>query len=230
MATIAFDGACCNFGDRRALGPVTVTLTESRIGIIGPNGGGKSTFVRLINGLGDATAGRVTVDGIDPAKDGRAVRRRVGFVFSDADSQIVMPTVAEDVAFSLRLRKVPKAQRAGLVDAALARVGLSGHGDDSPHDLSGGEKQLLALTSVLVLEPDVIIADEPTTLLDLRNRRRLRHVFDGLDQQLIVVTHDLDFLTGFDRVLCLEGGRIVDDGAPNDVIGAYVARMEAEED
>lgn len=226
MPVIRFEDACCDFGSRRALGPVAAELTERRIGVIGPNGGGKSTFVRLINGLDEATAGRVTVDGVDPAKDGRAVRRHVGFVFSDADNQIVMPTVAEDVAFSLRLRKVPVRDRRPLVDAALARVGLLGHADDSPHDISGGQKQLLALTSVLALEPDLIIADEPTTLLDLRNRRALRNVFEELDQQLVVVTHDLDFLDGFHRVLCIERGRIVDDGAPGDVIPAYVRRME----
>lgn len=227
MTVIRFDAVTCDFEDRRALGPVTVELAERRIGVIGPNGGGKSTFVRLINGLEEASSGTVSVGGLDPARKGREVRRGVGFVFSDADNQIVMPTVAEDVGFSLRQRGVPPKERGPLVDAALRRFGLAGHADHSPHLLSGGQKQLLALTSVLVLEPDVIIADEPTTLLDLRNRMLLRDVFAGLPQQLIVVTHDLDFLDGFDRVLCIEDGRIVDDGAPGPVIDGYVARMGA---
>ncbi|MBV7295274.1 energy-coupling factor ABC transporter ATP-binding protein [Corynebacterium sp. TAE3-ERU12] len=225
MPTIQFTDVTCDFFGRRAIGPVSVALSEQRIGIIGPNGGGKSTFVRLINGLDDATTGTVTVDGVNPSSDGRAVRRRVGFVFSDADSQIVMPTVAEDVGFSLRQRKVKKADRAEMVSRALADVGLADHADASPHTLSGGQKQLLALTSVLVLEPDLIIADEPTTLLDLRNRRQLHHVFAELAQQLIVVSHDLDFLEGFDRVLCFEDGLLVDDGEPERVIADYVARM-----
>lgn len=226
MPRILFDSVTCDFEGRRALGPVTADLSEHRIGIIGPNGGGKSTFVRLINGLGDATSGTVTVDGVDPSRKGREVRRSVGFVFSDADNQIVMPTVAEDVAFSLRQRGVPPKERPALVDAALRRFGLGDHADQSPHLLSGGQKQLLALTSVLVLEPRLVIADEPTTLLDLRNRRLLKKTFDGLDQQLIVVSHDLDFLADFDRVLCIEDGAIVDDGEPTAVINGYVRRME----
>lgn len=226
MPTITFSEAVVDYPSRRALGPLSTELSERRIGVIGPNGGGKSTFVRLINGLEDASSGSVTVDDTDPSKDGKKVRRQVGFVFSDADNQIVMPTVGEDVSFSLRQRKVPVAQREAKVRSALAAVGLDGHYDDSAHTLSGGQKQLLALTSVLVLEPELIIADEPTTLLDLRNRRKLRAVFEGLSQQLIVVTHDLDILTGFDRVICIENGQIVDDGDPDEVVRRYLVRME----
>lgn len=226
MATISFSGAVVDYPNRRALGPVSVELTEHRIGVIGPNGGGKSTFVRLINGLEDTSEGSVSVDEVDPGKDGRKVRRKVGFVFSDADNQIVMPTVGEDVSFSLRQRKIPVNEREEKVRTALAGVGLQEHYDDSAHTLSGGQKQLLALTSVLVLEPELVIADEPTTLLDLKNRRRLRGVFEGLAQQLIVVTHDLDILAGFDRVLCIEDGQIVDDGEPTGVVERYVERME----
>ena len=111
MTVIRFDSVTCDYEGRRALGPVTVELSERRIGIIGPNGGGKSTFVRLINGLADASSGRIDVGGLDPARKGREVRRNVGFVFSYADNQIVMPTVAEDVSFSLRQRGVPPKQR-----------------------------------------------------------------------------------------------------------------------
>ncbi|UBI03342.1 energy-coupling factor ABC transporter ATP-binding protein [Corynebacterium freneyi] len=227
MTVIRFDSVTCDFDGRRALGPVTVELSERRIGIVGPNGGGKSTFVRLINGLTDASSGRVDVGGLDPARKGREVRRNVGFVFSDADNQIVMPTVAEDVAFSLRQRGIAPKDRDGLALSALRRFDLHDHADHSPHLLSGGQKQLLALTSVLVLEPELIIADEPTTLLDLRNRRSLAATFASLDQQLIVVTHDLDFVADFDRVLCIEDGLIVDDGDPRTVIDSYVSRMGA---
>ncbi len=210
------------------LGPVTTTLREARIGVIGANGSGKSTMARLINGLAEPTSGTVTVDGLDVSAHGRDVRRRVGFVFSDADSQIIMPTVHEDVAFSLRRLKLDRQEREARVGAALDRFGLLPHAADSPHTLSGGQKQLLALASVLVIEPELIIADEPTTLLDLRNRTRIACEFAALEQQLIVVTHDLDLVSDFDRVLCIDGGRVIDDGAPRDVIDGYVARMRAE--
>lgn len=204
---------------------INLELTEQRIGIIGANGGGKSTLIRLINGLGEATSGSVTVDGIDVATKAREVRRRVGFVFADAETQIVMPNVRDDVAFSLRRLKLPRAERERRVNAALERFHLTEHADKSPHVLSGGQKQLLALAAVLVMEPEVIIADEPTTLLDLRNRKDLKRHFDALEQQLIVVSHDLDFLTDFDRVLCLDNHRVVADGTPKEVISYYQELM-----
>lgn len=234
MPTIAFDRAAANYSGRQILHPTTLSLTERRIGIIGENGGGKSTLVRLINGLGSVTGGTVTYDGMNVAKQAREVRKKVGFIFSDADNQIVMPTVAEDIAFSLRKRKLPKDERDRLVHGALERFGLADHADTSPHLLSGGQKQLLALAAVLILNPSTIIADEPTTLLDLRNRLHIRNIFAQLEQQLIVVTHDLDFITDFDRVIRVSAGEIVDDGAPEPVIDRYVRDMtraaRAEED
>jgi len=223
MPTITFEDVSVTFAgdDSPTLDRISLTLAEHRIGIIGANGSGKSTLARLINGLGDATSGRVLVDAADVARHGRDIRRRVGFVFSDAENQIVMPQVRDDVAFSLRRLKLSRAERDARVDAALARFGLTDLAGNSPHTLSGGQKQLLALASVLVIEPDLIIADEPTTLLDLRNRDRIVAEFARLEQQLIVVTHDLDILADFDRVLCLDDGHIVADGAPDEVCAHY---------
>ena len=225
MSRIDFNNVSVSFDDKQVLTNISLTLSEQRIGIIGANGGGKSTLVRLINGLGEPTEGEVLVDTVDVAKHGKEVRRKVGFVFSDAENQIVMPNVRDDVDFSLRRLKLPKAERAARVDAALERFGLSSLAEQSPHTLSGGQKQLLALAAVLVMQPTVIIADEPTTLLDLRNRDRIRREFACLEQQLIVVTHDLDFLSDFDRVLCIDNHRVAADGAPEDVIPFYTDLM-----
>ena len=230
MPTIAFDRASATYSGRQILKPTTLTLTENRIGIIGENGGGKSTLVRLINGLGPVTGGTVTYEGMNVAKQAKAIRKNVGFIFSDADNQIVMPTVAEDIAFSLRKRKLPKDERNQLVQEALERFGLANHSDASPHLLSGGQKQLLALAAVLILNPTTIIADEPTTLLDLRNRLHIRNIIAQLEQQIIVVTHDLDFLMDFDRVIRVSAGEIVDDGAPKEVIDRYVSDMTRAEE
>lgn len=225
MPRIDFNNVSVSFDDKQVLTNISLTLSEQRIGIIGANGGGKSTLVRLINGLGEPTEGEVLVDTVDVAKHGKEVRRKVGFVFSDAENQIVMPNVRDDVDFSLRRLKLPKAERAARVDAALERFGLSSLAEQSPHTLSGGQKQLLALAAVLVMQPTAIIADEPTTLLDLRNRDRIRREFARLEQQLIVVTHDLDFLSDFDRVLCIDNHRVAADGAPEDVIPFYTDLM-----
>lgn len=230
MPTITFDRAAANYSGRQILQPTTLTLTEKRIGIIGENGGGKSTLVRLINGLGAVTGGTVTYEGMNVAKQAKEIRKKVGFIFSDADNQIVMPTVAEDIAFSLRKRKLSKTQRNQLVQEALEHFGLANHADTSPHLLSGGQKQLLALVAVLILNPTTIIADEPTTLLDLRNRLHIRNIFAQLEQQVIVVTHDLDFIADFDRVIRVSAGEIVDDGEPKEVIDRYIRDMTRAEE
>ena len=221
MAEIVFDRVTHRYDGDAVLADVSLTLTERRVGVIGANGSGKSTLARLINGLVSPTSGRVLVDGLDVARNGREVRRRVGFVFTNPDNQIVMPTVREDVAFSLRRLKLPAADAAARVDRTLDRVGLTELADRPAHRLSGGQKQLLALAAVLVAEPDVIVADEPTTLLDARNAALVERHFAALDQQLIVVTHRLEAVEEFDRVLVVDEGRIAFDGSPADALEAY---------
>ncbi|WP_343065155.1 ABC transporter ATP-binding protein [Nocardioides mesophilus] len=206
---------------RAVLRDVAVRFEEQRVGVIGANGSGKSTFARLLNGLVVPTQGRVRVDGLDTRSDGRGVRRRVGFCFTDPDAQIVMPTVAEDIGFGLRRRGWSRAEVAERVAAALAAYGLEGHADHPAHLLSGGQKQLLALASVLVTEPAVLVMDEPTTLLDLRNALRVAEVVAGLPQQVVLVTHHLELLAGFDRVLVFDEGRLVADDLPDAAVAYY---------
>jgi biotin transport system ATP-binding protein len=221
--TILLDGVTHRFGERTVLRGIDLELRERRIGIVGANGSGKSTLARLLNGLVVPSSGTVLVDGLDTRREGAAVRRRVGFVFSDPDAQIVMPTVAEDVAFSLRRSGLPRDAVRERVGQALARFGLQEHADHPAHLLSGGQKQLLALTSVLVTEPAVLVCDEPTTLLDARNARRVGELLAALPQQLVLVTHHLEQVEGFDRVLVVEDGRVVADGAPQPALTAYRA-------
>lgn len=227
MPAIEFRDVAVNYDGEQILAPLNVSLTEQRIGVIGSNGSGKSTTVRLINGLIEPTSGLVLYDGLTPERHGKEIRKRVGFVFSDAESQIVMPRVADDVAFSLRRFKLPRDEVKRRVAEVLERFELTDRAEHSPHTLSGGEKQMLALASVLVIEPDTIIADEPTTLLDLRNRRRIVRELMALDQQLIVVTHDLEMLRDFDRVLVIDDGQLVYDGAPGEAIAFYTDLMDA---
>lgn len=206
---------------RTVLREVDVAVGERRVGVIGANGSGKSTFVRLLNGLVIPTEGTVTVNGLDTHKDGRAVRRQVGFCFTNPDAQIVMPTVREDIAFGLRRRDLSKTQKAARVEEAMRRFDLTGHADHPAHLLSGGQKQLLALASVLITEPSVLVLDEPTTLLDLRNARRVSRFVEELDQQVVLVTHHLDLLAGFDRVLVFDEARLVHDGTPDEAVAYY---------
>ncbi|MBB5789465.1 ATP-binding cassette domain-containing protein [Jiangella mangrovi] len=215
------------YGDRTVLRDVSVTLTEQRVGVIGANGSGKSTFARLLNGLVLPTTGSVTVDGLSTrGRSGAEVRRSVGFVFTDPDAQILMPTVAEDVAFGLR--DLPRAVVSERVAEALSSFGLAGHADHPAHLLSGGQKQLLALCSVLVTEPKVLVCDEPTTLLDLRNTRRVLALLAELPQRVVLVTHDLDAVLAMDRVLVFDDGRLVFDGLPAEAVAFYVDLSSSE--
>lgn len=211
-------------GDVEVLHTTSLTLTEQRVALVGANGSGKSTLARLLNGLVAATSGRVVVDGLDVASDGAAVRRRVGFCFTDPAAQLVMPTVAEDIALSLR-RVVPdKARRREAALEVLGRYGLAPLADRSVHSLSGGQRQLLALAGVLATDPEVVVADEPTTLLDLRNTRMIGELLLSLRQQLVLVTHDLDLALRCDRALLVEDGRVVADGDPASVVDDYRSR------
>ncbi len=212
-------------GERLALDGISVSLAEQRVGVIGANGSGKSTFARLLNGLIVPDDGTVTVDGLSTSREAREVRRKVGFVFTDPDAQIVMPTVGEDVAFGLRGSGLPKPEIARRAAEVLGRFGLGGFHDRPAHLLSGGEKQLLALCSVLITEPAVLVCDEPTTLLDLRNARLIGHLLGRLPQRLVLVTHDLAVLADFDRVLVFDGGRLVTDDRPAGAVAYYRALM-----
>jgi biotin transport system ATP-binding protein len=213
------------FGRRQVLSDVSVALDERRIAIIGANGSGKSTFARLLNGLQLPTRGRVLVDGADTRSHGREIRRRVGFGFQNPDNQIVFPLVSEDLAFGMSNLGLPAEEVERRIRDVLERYDLAHLRDAATYHLSGGEKQLLALAGVLVTEPDYVVLDEPMTLLDLRNKRRIAQVIASLPQTVVVVSHDLDFLSGFDRALVFDDGRIAVDDVPPVAVRAYIERL-----
>jgi len=204
---------------------VDVTLPERRIAVVGPNGAGKSTLLKLVNGLAEPTSGTVLVNGIEPKANPGLARRQAGYVFTNPMAQLVMSTPVADVELSLRSSIKDRRARHRRALKLLDRQGLSDIAGRSVHDLSGGERQLVSLASVLAVEPDIILADEPTTLLDLRNREMLRIAFERLEQQILCCTHDLELAASFDRALAVEGGQIVDDGEPAAVIARYRSRM-----
>ena len=222
---IRFDSVSHAFGEKPVLRDISLTLAERRIAIVGANGSGKSTFARMINGLLLPDQGRVTVAGLDTARDGKAVRQRVGFVFQNPDNQIVFPIVEEDIAFGMKNLRLKKPEIETKTDEMMRRYGLEGHRSHPAHLLSGGQKQLLAISGVLVMEPDVIVFDEPTTLLDLRNKIRVAEAIEALGQTAIVVTHDLDLVADFDRAIVFDDGRILADDAPSPALKRYVEAM-----
>lgn len=221
--TIDLENAAVRFGDRTALESVSVSLDQRRIAVIGANGSGKSTFARLLNGLVTPTSGTVAIHGVTTAAHAKHLRGMVGFVFSNPDAQIIMPTVAEDVAFSLRGIPISAEEKAERVARALDEFGLAEHASAPAHELSGGQKQLLALCAVLIRNPAIVVADEPTALLDARNARIITgHLLDeNADRQVVLVTHDLLLAARCDVAIRFEAGRLVDNGEPERVIERY---------
>jgi biotin transport system ATP-binding protein len=207
---------------RLVLDEVTVQLDQHRIAVIGANGSGKSTFARLLDGLVAPTRGTARVLGFDVAREAKRMRAEVGFVFTNPDAQILMPTVAEDVRLSLKGSGLDRSTIDARVASVLAAYGLAAHADAPAYSLSGGQKQLLALASVLVREPKLVIADEPTTLLDLGNARRIGTLLiEELPAQLVVVTHDLELAARCDIALRFHEGRLVELGDPAAVVERY---------
>lgn len=213
--------------DKVILAPLSLTLAEQRIAVIGANGSGKSTLLRLINGLVLPSTGTVHVNGRNTRTEATAVRRSVGFVFTDPLSQLVMPTPQEDLELSLRRQKLGKKERAHKAAAILADHGLGHLAQSSIFELSGGERQLTALATVLAVAPDILVLDEPSTLLDLRNTKLLMDRLDALEQQIVMSTHDLALAAGFDRVLVIDNGDVAYDGDPREAIARYRALVGA---
>ena len=187
------------------------------IGVVGPNGGGKSTLARMLNGLLAPDSGLVRVLGLDPATEPYVARKRVGVLFQNPENGLVAPFVEDDVAFGLENLGTPVEEMLVRVPAALRAVGLEGYDKRETHTLSGGEKQRLALAGLLAVEPEVLALDEPTSMLDPVGRGGLLRVLDGLrgDKTVLHVTHHLEELIRADRILVLNGGRLVTEVAPN---------------
>ncbi|URK88347.1 energy-coupling factor ABC transporter ATP-binding protein [Rhizobium sp. RCAM05350] len=218
---IRFSGASVTYGERAVLQPLTLSLIERRIGIIGLNGSGKTTFARLINGLVKPTTGQVTVNGLDTVQDASATLAAAGFIFQNPQHQIIMPIVHEDIAFGLKNRGMKADEIERRTAAVLERFGIAHLARRRVHELSGGETQLVAIASVLVTGPGILILDEPTNQLDLKNRLLVERTIAGLDEHTIVISHDLPLIEQFDRVLLFHEGRLVADGPVSESIRTY---------
>ena len=183
-----------------------------RVGLIGPTGSGKTTLLALIVGLVRPGSGQVEVLGKVRTReaDFQQIRGPVGLLFQDADDQLFCPTVAEDVAFGPLNLGVPRTEVRHVVAEVLESLGLAGYEERITYKLSGGEKRLVALATVLAMRPEVLLLDEPTSGLDEPSADRVRAILAGLPQAMLVVSHDRPFLRGLaSRCLTLSGGRLL---------------------
>ncbi|XUY27331.1 energy-coupling factor ABC transporter ATP-binding protein [Agrobacterium sp. rho-8.1] len=218
---IRFDEAGVAFEGRAAVEPLTLALNERRIGVIGLNGSGKTTFARMINGLTKPTSGRVIVNGLDTVKDASEVLKDVGFIFQNPQNQIILPMIRDDIAFGLKNKGLNGSAIDKAVDTILQRFDIQHLAKRRAHELSGGELQLSALAALTITSPKILIMDEPTNQLDLKNRALVERTMAGLEQGLIVITHDLPLLESFDRVLLFHQNRLHADTSPADAIQLY---------
>lgn len=204
-----------------ALSDISLTITQGEyVALLGHNGSGKSTLSRIIGGLTSPTSGRVTVAGLDAAKPGNRarVRQLIGMIFSDPDNQIVATVVEDDVGWGLAARGFPLEVIVQRTREALVAVGLPDAYGRAPNELSGGQRQRLAIAGVLALEPSVLIADEPTAMLDPRSRLEIAALLRQLNHErgltVLHVTHLLEEAAHAHRVVALDGGRVALDAPP----------------
>lgn len=232
-------------GHRRILKDVSLQFTAKRTAVLGLNGSGKSTLLGLFNGLTHPDEGIVRVNGVDtletPSRGSQSTRGNshgarghsqgafegVGMLFAQPEAQLIMPTVAEDIDLSLRRAAAVEGsalsseQRRERIRELLRERGLEHLENQSVFTLSGGEKQLVALTSVLAARPQILLLDEPTTLLDLRNRARLLKHLESLDQMLVLSTHDLDLAASCDEAVIIHDGRLLAQGDAAQLVQQY---------
>ena len=190
------------------------------IGLVGANGVGKSTLLKLLVGLHLPTSGSIQLNdwAVEP-KNLSQIREKIGYVFQDSDSQLFMSTAYEDIAFAPRNYGLPKKEVDARVNHALDAIGIQYLRDKQIYKMSGGEKKLVSIATILSMTPDVILMDEPSIALDPRNRRRLIQLLNSFSQIKIIASHDLDMiLDTCERTILLSDGKIVCDGATKDIL------------
>lgn len=231
--TIELENVCFSYANGGpVLDNVQFKLRQgAKLGLIGPNGSGKTTFLHVIMGLLKISSGTVRIFGkaVETEQDFRMVREKVGFLFQHADDQLFSPTVLEDVAFGpLNLGKKPEEAREMSLET-LESLNLKGFENRVTHELSGGEKKLAALATVLVMQPQVLLLDEPTTALDEDTSIRLISILNNLDISYVIVSHEYDFLARTTRdIYSMKAGRIIYDGN-SDTLHSHYHRHAAGE-
>lgn len=236
MAIISFKNVHYTYpGDElESLCGIDLTIERGQfVAVLGHNGSGKSTLAKHMNAILVPDEGRVLIDGVDTADEERLidVRRRVGMVFQNPDNQIVANVVEDDVAFAPENLGVPSEEIRARVDESLRQVGMYELREHAPHLLSGGQKQRVAIAGVLAMQPEIIVLDEPTAMLDPQGRQEVVATVTRLCREegmtVVLITHHMDECVGADRLIVMSNGSIVADGAPGEVF-ADVALMERE--
>ncbi len=211
-------------GEGLAISDINLSFRRGEMtAILGHNGSGKSTLAKLLNGLYIPTAGTVTVCGMDTALDDNTweIRKKAGMVFQNPDNQLVASIVRDDVAFGLENIGVPTEEMPARIEAALRAVGMLDFIDRAPHMLSGGQKQRIAIAGILAMQPQALILDEATAMLDPKGREEVFSIVEKLNREqgitVVWITHFMEEAARCGRVVVMDGGHIVMDGEPQEV-------------
>ena len=205
---------------------LSCSLSYQRVGIVGANGSGKSSLARLLLGLVRPNSGQISVHGVDVYRDRKAALATIGMIFQNPDHQIIFPTCEEELAFGLTQTGQNKTDARQSARDMLARYGRADWAPRSTQALSQGQRHFLCLMAVLIMQPKVLVLDEPYAGLDLATSMQLHRALEKLDQQIVLITHDLDVLADYDHVLWLDAGKLIDQGGPGDVLPRYKAEMQ----
>ena len=236
MSIISFENVHYTYpgDDMESLCGIDLAIEKGQFtAVLGHNGSGKSTLAKHMNAILVPNEGRVLINGIDTADEERVldVRRCVGMVFQNPDNQIVANVVEDDVAFAPENLGVPPQEIRRRVDAALTQVGMYELREHAPHLLSGGQKQRVAIAGVIAMEPEIIVLDEPTAMLDPQGRQEVISTVTRLCREkgmtVVLITHHMDECIGADRLVVMSNGSIIADGTPGAVF-SDVALMERE--
>jgi biotin transport system ATP-binding protein len=208
-------------GSRAVFDGFSLELREQRIGLVGNNGSGKSSLLRLAAGLLMPDSGEVLAWTLETRANRRDLARHIGFLFQNPEHQILFPTVEEEIAFGLIEGGMAVRDANARARTLLAEHGCAGWEGRATHALSDGQKQLVCLLAVIAPNPSILLLDEPFSSLDLPTRLDIQRRLHALPQRLVMASHDLDLLAGFDRLIWLDAGRVRMDGVPDAVLAAY---------
>ena len=223
--TIQFENVSLSVNARELLKGVSLDIQEQRVGVIGRNGSGKTSFARLLCGLLAPSSGRVRVNGNDLLKHRAAALKTVGILFQNPDHQIIFPTVLEELSFGLTQQGQRKAEAMQNATKILQQFDRLDWAERTIATLSQGQRHLVCLLSVLAMAPPLLVLDEPFAGLDLPTKTYLQNLLYGLDQSVLHITHDLQALAEYERVIWLEKGQVAGDGLPKNIIPAFENAM-----
>lgn len=223
--TIQFENVSLSVNARELLKGVSLDIQEQRVGVIGRNGSGKTSFARLLCGLLAPSSGRVRVNGNDLLKHRAAALKTVGILFQNPDHQIIFPTVLEELSFGLTQQGQRKAEAMQNATKILQQFERLDWAERTIATLSQGQRHLVCLLSVLAMAPPLLVLDEPFAGLDLPTKTYLQNLLYGLDQSVLHITHDLQALAEYERVIWLEKGQVAGDGLPKNIIPAFENAM-----